>query len=152
MLCLGFYFLFKDINKNIKTFENIWDTVMQLFQMTLGEFRVSLEPNNAATFLIASQLFKLHSCGVFSTTAVYRSLHMVVFFVQYTDFGQTRLSVLTKAVFLVFALVVPILLLNMLIAMMGNTYQQIISRSVKEQKRQVRVSCVRQSDRFFPFV
>ena len=43
---------------------------------------------------------------------------------------------LTKAVFLVFALLVPILLLNMLIAMMGNTYQQIISRSVKEQKRQ----------------
>ena len=38
----GFYFLFKDINKNIRTFENIWDTVMQLFQMTLGEFRVSV--------------------------------------------------------------------------------------------------------------
>ena len=71
-------------------------------------------------------------------------LYLVVFVAQYTDFGQTRLSVLTKAVFLVFALVVPILLLNMLIAMMGNTYQQIISRSVKEQKRQVRVSCVRQ--------
>lgn len=62
---------------------------------------------------------------------------MHTYFPQYVDFGHTRIAVLTKAVFFVFALVVPILLLNMLIAMMGNTYQQIISRSVKEQKRQV---------------
>ena len=44
---------------------------------------------------------------------------------------------LTKAVFFVFAILVPILLLNMLIAMMGNTYSQVIARSEKEWKRQV---------------
>jgi hypothetical protein len=47
------------------------------------------------------------------------------------------MPVLTKAVFFVFAVFVPILLLNMLIAMMGNTYQLVISRSAKEWKRQV---------------
>ena len=44
---------------------------------------------------------------------------------------------LTKAVFVVFAILVPILLLNMLIAMMANTYEHIIARSEKEWKRQV---------------
>ena len=46
---------------------------------------------------------------------------------------------LTKAVFVVFAILVPILLLNMLIAMMANTYEHIISRSEKEWKRQVTI-------------
>ena len=58
---------------------------------------------------------------------------------QYEQFNLTRLPQLTKAVFVAFAVLVPILLLNMLIAMMGNTYQQIIRRSEKEWKRQVRV-------------
>ncbi len=57
---------------------------------------------------------------------------------QYEDFDQTRLPTLTKAVFFVFAVLVPILLLNMLIAMMGNTYSQVIARSEKEWKRQVK--------------
>ena len=38
---IGFYFLFKDINVNIRTFDNMWDTILQLFQMTLGEFKAS---------------------------------------------------------------------------------------------------------------
>jgi len=57
---------------------------------------------------------------------------------QYDSFEYTYLPGLTKAVFVTFAILVPILLLNMLIAMMGNTYQQIIRRSAKEWKRQVR--------------
>jgi len=44
-------------------------------------------------------------------------------------------------VFVAFAVLVPILLLNMLIAMMAMTYEQIISRSEKEWKRQVRHCC-----------
>ena len=43
----------------------------------------------------------------------------------------------TKAVFVAFAVLVPILLINMLIAMMANTYEQIIRRAEKEWKRQV---------------
>lgn len=41
-------------------------------------------------------------------------------------------SGMTKFVFLVFTIMVPILLLNMLIAMMANTYSTVISMSEKE--------------------
>ena len=57
---------------------------------------------------------------------------------QYEQFNFTQLPALTKTVFVAFAVLVPILLINMLIAMMGNTYEQIIRRSEKEWKRQVR--------------
>jgi inner membrane protein involved in colicin E2 resistance len=59
------------------------------------------------------------------------------FLPQYEEFGYTRYASLTKIVFFFFMVLVPILLLNMLIAMMGNTYQQVIDRSEKEWKRQV---------------
>lgn len=42
-----------------------------------------------------------------------------------------------KTVFILFMILVPILLLNMLIAMMGNTYSQVIERSEKEWVKQV---------------
>jgi len=53
------------------------------------------------------------------------------------EFNWTRLPAVTKAVFVAFAVLVPILLINMLIAMMANTYEQIIRRAEKEWKRQV---------------
>lgn len=45
---------------------------------------------------------------------------------------------LSKTVFTVFMVLVPILLLNMLIAMMGNTYAHVIEQSEKEWMKQVR--------------
>lgn len=39
-------------------------------------------------------------------------------------------------------MLVPILLLNMLIAMMGNTYQMVIAKSEKEWRKQVGIYCV----------
>jgi len=66
----------------------------------------------------------------------------VVIRLQYEQFNFTRLPPLTKIVFVAFAVLVPILLINMLIAMMGNTYEQIIRRSEKEWKRQVRAASV----------
>ena len=56
---------------------------------------------------------------------------------QYHDFDLTRYALLTKLVFAVFMILVPILLLNMLIAMMGNTYQSVIAKSEKEWRKQV---------------
>lgn len=56
---------------------------------------------------------------------------------QYHDFDLTRYALLTKLVFAVFMILVPILLLNMLIAMMGNTYQSVIVKSEKEWRKQV---------------
>lgn len=42
-----------------------------------------------------------------------------------------------KSVFAIFMVFVPILLLNMLIAMMGNTYAHVIEQSEKEWMKQV---------------
>ena len=56
---------------------------------------------------------------------------------QYDDFVNTPMPGLTKFVFVVFAIFVPILLLNMVIAMFVTTYERIISRSEREWKRQV---------------
>lgn len=69
---------------------------------------------------------------------LHKNIYWVQFvFFQYDDLGQSRQPALIRIVFLIFAILTPILLLNMLIAMMGNTYQQVISRSEKEWKRQV---------------
>ncbi|KAK3103630.1 hypothetical protein FSP39_020635 [Pinctada imbricata] len=90
----AFYFLFQGANiSQGQGFSNLLDTVLTLFQMTLGEFK-------------------------------------------YQEFNLTKYSGLTKMVFAVFMLLVPILLLNMLIAMMGNTYSQVIAKSEKEWHRQ----------------
>ncbi|XP_063833518.1 uncharacterized protein LOC135082656 [Ostrinia nubilalis] len=55
---------------------------------------------------------------------------------SYTELGQTTYPNLTKTVFAVFMVFVPILLLNMLIAMMGNTYAHVIEQSEKEWVKQ----------------
>ncbi|XP_046544515.1 transient receptor potential cation channel subfamily V member 5-like [Haliotis rubra] len=92
----GFFFLFRDVetdNSDVQKFSTLEDTVMNLFQMTLGEFK-------------------------------------------YEPFNYARYPQLTKIVFAFFMFLVPILLLNMLIAMMGNTYTQVISKSEKEWRKQ----------------
>ncbi|XP_041349921.1 transient receptor potential cation channel subfamily V member 5-like [Gigantopelta aegis] len=92
----GFYFLFQDgddDNSDTQKFATPQDTVMTLFQMTLGEFK-------------------------------------------YDSFNFARYPPLTKLIFAIFMILVPILLLNMLIAMMGNTYQRVISKSEKEWRKQ----------------
>ncbi|XP_046356888.2 transient receptor potential cation channel subfamily V member 6-like [Haliotis rufescens] len=92
----GFFFLFRDVdtdNSDVQKFSTLEDTVMNLFQMTLGEFK-------------------------------------------YEAFNYARYPQLTKIVFAFFMFLVPILLLNMLIAMMGNTYTQVISKSEKEWRKQ----------------
>ena len=44
---------------------------------------------------------------------------------------------MAKIVFVLFQILIPILLLNMLIAMMGNTYAIVIEKSEKEFLKQV---------------
>ncbi|XP_050413383.1 transient receptor potential cation channel subfamily V member 6 [Patella vulgata] len=92
----GFYFLFRDVNADsteVLKFSTPWETVLNLFQMTLGEFK-------------------------------------------YETFNYARYVGLTKFIFTLFMILVPILLLNMLIAMMGNTYHNINTKSEKEWRRQ----------------
>ncbi|KAJ8710750.1 hypothetical protein PYW08_009265 [Mythimna loreyi] len=55
---------------------------------------------------------------------------------SYTDLSLTTYPNLSKTVFAIFMVFVPILLLNMLIAMMGNTYAHVIEQSEKEWVKQ----------------
>ncbi|XP_050436250.1 transient receptor potential cation channel subfamily V member 5 [Adelges cooleyi] len=55
---------------------------------------------------------------------------------NYADLSYTVYPVLSKTVFTIFMVLVPILLLNMLIAMMGNTYAHVIEQSEKEWMKQ----------------
>ena len=53
------------------------------------------------------------------------------------EFDEIYYKDFTKCVFTVFMLLMHVLLLNLLIAMMGNTYHQVIVESVKEYRKQV---------------
>ncbi|KAI4481857.1 hypothetical protein M0804_009378 [Polistes exclamans] len=55
---------------------------------------------------------------------------------DYTELSYTTYPNLSKTVFAIFMVLVPILLLNMLIAMMGNTYAHVIEQSEKEWVKQ----------------
>ncbi|XP_077283026.1 transient receptor potential cation channel subfamily V iav isoform X2 [Arctopsyche grandis] len=71
----------------------------------------------------------------------YPSTWMALFQITLGDYTYTELSFttypnLTKTVFALFMVFVPILLLNMLIAMMGNTYAHVIEQSEKEWMKQ----------------
>ncbi|XP_044575344.1 uncharacterized protein LOC123259139 isoform X2 [Cotesia glomerata] len=55
---------------------------------------------------------------------------------SYSDLSDTTYPNLSKTVFAIFMVLVPILLLNMLIAMMGNTYAHVIEQSEKEWMKQ----------------
>ncbi|XP_038069039.1 transient receptor potential cation channel subfamily V member 5-like [Patiria miniata] len=54
----------------------------------------------------------------------------------YEVFGYSRIGWLSQFIFFIFMLLVPWLLVNMLIAMMAKTYQQVEERSKMEWKRQ----------------
>ncbi|CAG9860364.1 unnamed protein product [Phyllotreta striolata] len=55
---------------------------------------------------------------------------------DYQELGSTAYPGVAKSVFAIFMVFVPILLLNMLIAMMGNTYAHVIEQSEKEWMKQ----------------
>lgn len=61
---------------------------------------------------------------------------MCVFKLQYAELNNVSYPNLAKTVFIIFMIFVPILLLNMLIAMMGNTYAYVIEQSEKEFMKQ----------------
>ncbi|GLG93506.1 Inactive, transient receptor potential ion channel [Gryllus bimaculatus] len=71
----------------------------------------------------------------------YPSTWMALFQITMGDYNYPELSYTTypavsKTVFAIFMVFVPILLLNMLIAMMGNTYAHVIEQSEKEWMKQ----------------
>ncbi|XP_055936835.1 transient receptor potential cation channel subfamily V member 5-like [Argiope bruennichi] len=62
--------------------------------------------------------------------------HMTLGSYEYEEFRETYYQKLTQLVFALFMVLTPILLLNMLIAMMGNTYCEVITQSEKEWVKQ----------------
>nr|QZK27843.1 transient receptor potential cation channel subfamily V inactive [Cupiennius salei] len=62
--------------------------------------------------------------------------HMTLGSYEYEEFRETYYQKLTQLVFAMFMVFMPILLLNMLIAMMGNTYCEVITQSEKEWVKQ----------------
>jgi len=81
--------------------------------------------------LPVSQAFFKHIISYFR---VFLSLYDIL---QYADLAHVTYPALGKTIFIIFMILVPILLLNMLIAMMGNTYALVIARSEKEWMKQV---------------
>lgn len=60
-------------------------------------------------------------------------------FLQYANIKSAPYPGMAKLMFILFQVLIPILLLNMLIAMMGNTYGQVNEKSDKEFLKQVRL-------------
>ncbi|XP_071443343.1 transient receptor potential cation channel subfamily V member 5 [Hetaerina americana] len=86
-------------------------------------------------------LYKGSPAAKTSLYGSYPSTWMALFQITLGDYNYAELSyttypTLSKTVFTVFMVLVPILLLNMLIAMMGNTYAHVIEQSEKEWMKQ----------------
>lgn len=118
----SFYFLYKG-SPGVETslFSSYSSTWMALFQITLGDYNASY--TKLFNYMLLALLSFLNS----------RFLQLT----QYAELSQTIYPALSKTVFTIFMILVPILLLNMLIAMMGNTYSHVIEQSEKEWMKQV---------------
>ncbi|CAG7720996.1 unnamed protein product [Allacma fusca] len=86
-------------------------------------------------------LFKSHPNANLTLFEEYHTTWMALYQMTLGSYDYSLLSGtgypnMSKAVFIIFMILVPILLLNMLIAMMGNTYSQVIERSEKEWIKQ----------------
>lgn len=152
-----------DLNRNIwyfKTLRLLWKN-MSFFEPNFHSKRKSYTRNELSKCLVFLLLLVVpyeHHLS-FSKTIKFclvpegeyfwkEQLHLSLFFnifhlfsqfiLKYPDLNNTTYPNLSKTVFVIFMIFVPILLLNMLIAMMGNTYAQVIERSEKEWMKQVK--------------
>ena len=105
----AFYFIMKSVDDE-GLYANYHTTWVALFHMTLGEYEVAFP--------------------LWSTLCLHDSLF------QYEDFSKSPYQAMAKTIFVLFQILIPILLLNMLIAMMGNTYAIVIEKSEKEFLKQ----------------
>ena len=105
----AFYFIMKSVDDE-GLYANYHTTWVALFHMTLGEYEVPFP--------------------LWSTLCLHDSLF------QYEDFSKSPYQAMAKTIFVLFQILIPILLLNMLIAMMGNTYAIVIEKSEKEFLKQ----------------
>ena len=71
------------------------------------------------------------------THPIWIDFQSCVFNFQYDKLSETPYPGMAKTMFVLFQILIPILLLNMLIAMMGNTYAIVNEKSEKEFLKQV---------------
>lgn len=111
----SFYYLYKGFpnvkNSLYNTYPTTW---MALFQITMGNY------------------------DVIKAAPSRKNCRFKALGFQYQELMHTSHPSVSKTVFVLFMVFVPILLLNMLIAMMGNTYAHVIEQSEKEWMKQVR--------------
>lgn len=129
----AFYFLYKghpQVDSTLfATYPNTW---MALFQTTLGDYSVSLF-FKLGTYMAKYRFWPiLRNFSHFGNIPGNKSILTIKIYYQYSDLNNTTYPNLAKTVFVIFMIFVPILLLNMLIAMMGNTYAHVIEQSEKE--------------------
>ena len=105
----AFYFIMKSVDDE-GLYANYHTTWVALFHMTLGEYEVAFP--------------------------LWFTLCLHDFLFQYEDFSKSPYQAMAKTIFVLFQILIPILLLNMLIAMMGNTYAIVIEKSEKEFLKQ----------------
>ncbi|CAG0914329.1 unnamed protein product [Notodromas monacha] len=114
--------IFSMITGDMVTFGIIYTVIMLGFSQTFYFLYMGHEDRSGTTYASYASTWM----GLFHMTLGEYDM----------DHDKTSYPVLTTFVFCVFMVMVPILLLNMLIAMMGNTYAMVIDRSEKEFVKQ----------------
>ncbi|CAF4162117.1 unnamed protein product [Rotaria magnacalcarata] len=125
------------ITGDIATFGVIYIIVITAFgQVFYLLFRDTTEGGNCERVVLNETCANDNMCSFKHFEAWMTMVHFTMGEFDFSRFDLTHYSYLVKILFIVFMILTPILLLNMLIASMGNTYQRVIAISEKERIRQ----------------
>ncbi|CAF3551992.1 unnamed protein product [Adineta steineri] len=129
--------IFEMITGDIATFGVIYVIVITAFgQVFYLLFRDTTEGGNCERAALNDTCEIDKMCSFQNFEAWMTMVHFTMGEFDFSRFDLTHYSYLVKCLFVVFMILTPILLLNMLIASMGNTYQRVIAVSEKERVRQ----------------
>ncbi|CAF3347301.1 unnamed protein product [Rotaria socialis] len=129
--------IFEMITGDIATFGVIYIIVITAFgQVFYLLFRDTTEGGNCERVVLNETCANDNMCSFKNFEAWMTMVHFTMGEFDFSRFDLTHYSYLVKILFIVFMILTPILLLNMLIASMGNTYQRVIAISEKERIRQ----------------
>ncbi|CAF2381938.1 unnamed protein product [Rotaria sp. Silwood2] len=129
--------IFEMITGDIATFGVIYIIVITAFgQVFYLLFRDTTEGGYCERAVTNDTCSNDNLCSFQNFEAWMTMLHFTLGEFDFSRFDLTHYSYLVKILFIVFMILTPILLLNMLIASMGNTYQRVIAISEKERIRQ----------------
>ncbi|CAF4221653.1 unnamed protein product, partial [Didymodactylos carnosus] len=129
--------IFEMIAGDIATFGVIYLIVITAFgHVFFLLFRDTTEGISCERTVPNSTCGNDHTCSYKNFEAWMTMVHFTMGEFDFSKFDVTHYAYLVKSLFIVFMVLTPILLLNMLIASMGNTYQRVIAISEKERQRQ----------------